>query len=212
MIVKLKTILLICSISLYSVDCLQNDSDSSKARSFQNFNSFCGQSDDFFRCIKVQALKITDSMLSKSSIKLLDGVQIINSNDLSRRQFPRHSSSLTDLSKLSNGEIDAALLENVQNVFSSQSLQVNIPRLLTVGLEDGKKIIEARGKKYKKYLGPFVAALAIKGGILTMVYHSIAIIAGMFESTILARKQVQLLFFCEISNTLVILFRIFHQS
>lgn len=164
-------IVLLCCAALAA-----DQQETDEGRSFQ-LSSLCGESNDFFQCIKVRALKMTNNILSKPSFKLIDGVQLVSTNDVSSRRMSRSSASM-DVSKMTPKEIDAALLENANEILSSEKLQFDVPRLLSSGLEDGKRMIEARGKKYKKYLGPFVAALAIKGGILTMVYHSIAIIAG----------------------------------
>lgn len=168
----LKRIIFLNLCLLSSVYCQQNTSE---ARSFQTQNPFCSNSDDFFKCIKLQALKATNLILNKSSFKLLDGIQIVSDNHLSHKDS-------RNFGDLNNKDLDTALLDNAREILSSQKVQINIPKLLSSGYEDGKRMIEARGKKYKKYLGPFVAALAIKGGILTMVYHSIAIIAGKSSS------------------------------
>lgn len=148
-------------------------------RSFNKIFSKCGQNYEAIKCLKVEALKLTNRMIKEPSISIVDGLKIVpsTSDDESVKSKDAVATE-AELMSLPSSNLNARLLSSARQFFNTHTIQVDVPRVLSNGLSETKSIIEARGKKYKKYLGPFVAALAIKGGILTMVYHSIAIIAG----------------------------------
>lgn len=159
----------------------QNSDSPISERSFNKIFSKCGQNNEAIKCLKVEALKLTNRMIKEPSISIVDGLKIVpttSENDSIKNKDTAASES--DLMSLPSSAINARLFSSARKFFDTHTIQVDVPRVLSTGLSETKNIIEARGKKYKKYLGPFVAALAIKGGILTMVYHSIAIIAGKF--------------------------------
>lgn len=183
--INLQTLFALNICLFCSVICQSNDSE------FKGIDLPCNGNIDIFKCLKLQALKITDTILSKPSMKLINGIKIVSSNDLN--DIGRNVIKKPKISTLKNSDIDEILMENARNIVKNQNLEINFSKILSSGLQEGKNIIESRGKKYKKYLGPFVAALAIKGGILTMVYHSIAIIAGMENFVQITRVQILLL-------------------
>ncbi|XP_052868197.1 uncharacterized protein LOC128274131 [Anopheles cruzii] len=149
-------------------------------RALRKVYSLCEDSDELLQCIKVQALKLTDRAMKLPSIKLLDGMALVKKADGESRSFAATESvaSEQELAKLPSAKIDELLMQRAQRFLDSHQLQLNVPRMLVSGQQETGRLVEEGRKKMKKYLGPFLAAMAIKGGILTMVYHSIAIVAG----------------------------------
>lgn len=184
MSITLETLFVLNVCLFCSVICQSNVSES------QDIDLSCNGKIDIFKCLKLQAIKITESILNKPSMKLINGLQIVSNNDLNDKD--KNILKKPKLSTLTNADIDTILIENARSIVKNQNLEINVSKILSTGLQEGKTIIESRGKKYKKYLGPFVAALAIKGGILTMVYHSIAIIAGTKRFYLNYTKKFQL--------------------
>lgn len=175
-----KTIIIeiIFIVFIVTVECekTNNTENISVSRSFTKLYTTCGQSYNFFQCLKVQALKLADKAINVSHFRLIDGVQIVKKPYLFKSEQAKISSD--ELLKFPAEKIDSLLVETTGRFLKNHEIQVDVPRLLNAGVKESQSFLEARGKKMKKYLGPFVAAVAIKGGILTMVYHSIAIIAG----------------------------------
>lgn len=165
---------LLCFVVMVTTESFYNNRNNT-SRSISKIYSTCGQSNNLVKCIKLQALKLADRANNVPQFKLLDGVEIVKKDE---GELDKFADSQLYSDNLPTDEINSMLINKAGKFFSNHEVQINIPRLLTVGVEKGRELLEGRGKKYKKYLGPFVAALAIKGGILTMVYHSIAIIAG----------------------------------
>lgn len=167
-----------CIVFIVTVECKNYNSteDLSVSRSFSKLYSTCGQSYNFFKCLKVQALKLADRAADIPQFRLLDGVEIVKKPFSLKNENKKISTQ--EALNLPSEKVDSLLVETTGRFLKSHEIQVNIPRLLNAGVKEGQSFLEGRGKKMKKYLGPFVAAVAIKGGILTMVYHSIAIIAG----------------------------------
>jgi Protein of unknown function (DUF1676) len=151
----------------------------SALKAMKKIYSQCENSSDMFKCAKIQVYKLTDRAIKVQNLKLVDGVAIVRKNDITEsRGLKEEHISDNDITRLPSEKVDALLAGRVGKFMATHQLQVNIPQLLTKGITEGRKMVEGRGKKMKKYLGPFLAAIAIKGGILTMVYHSIAIVAG----------------------------------
>lgn len=157
----------------------------STLRIFRKIYNGCEDSDDVLKCLKVQAIKMTDRALRLPNIKLIDGVSLLNnknSNDVnSMRSFgDSRESELeeSDLLQLSGNKVDRVLSDEANKFLETHQLQINVPELLKSSKESGRQLIEEGRKKMKQYYGPFLAAIAIKGGILAMAYHSIAIVAG----------------------------------
>jgi hypothetical protein len=141
--------------------------------------SQCENSSDMFKCAKIQAYKLTDRAIKLQNLKLIDGISIVRKTEVTEsRSMKEDNVPDIEITKLPTEKVTALLAGRASKFMATHQLQVNIPQLLSKGLSEGRKMVEARGKKMKKYLGPFIAAIAIKGGILTMVYHSIAIVAG----------------------------------
>ncbi|XP_053670049.1 uncharacterized protein LOC128720405 [Anopheles nili] len=156
--------------------------EDSTVRALRKVYSLCEDSDELLKCIKVQALKLTDRAIKLPSIKLLDGVAIVKKQDggesASRTLGADPTLSEAELARLPSGKVDELLFQRAQRFMDGHQLQLNVPRMLASGQQETGRLVEEGRKKMKKYLGPFLAAMAIKGGILTMVYHSIAIVAG----------------------------------
>lgn len=147
-------------------------------RAMKKIYNVCENSDEMFKCMKVQALKLTDRALKLPTIKITDGLSIIkkdeaDSDSRSMNQVEFDNETVMDLP---SAQVDDMIVERVNKFMDSHQVAVNVPRLLTSA--ETPRLVEEGRKKMKKMMGPFIAALALKGGILTMVYHSIAIVAG----------------------------------
>lgn len=141
--------------------------------------SQCGSSDNIIKCFKLQAIRLTNRALKLQNIKLLDGLSVIKKSGYrDNRSYKDNSLDDNELNNLTPRKLDDILYERATKLFESHQLQVNLPRLMSFGQNEVGKLIEEGRKKKKKYLGPFLAAIALKAGILKMAYHSIAIVAG----------------------------------
>jgi Protein of unknown function (DUF1676) len=142
-------------------------------RAMKKIYNVCEDSDELFKCMKLQALKLTDRALKLPTIRITEGLAIIKKDD----GIDSRSMSPTEFDNNMPAEkVDDLIVERINKFMDSHEVSVNVPRLLQSA--DAPRLIEEGRKKMKKYMGPFMAALALKGGILTMVYHSIAIVAG----------------------------------
>jgi Protein of unknown function (DUF1676) len=148
-------------------------------RAMKKIYNVCEESDELFKCMKVQALKLTDRALKISNIKITDGLSIIKKDDASQTESRSMGQVDFDSEKvmaMPSAQVDEMIVERVNKFMDSHQVSVNVPRLISSA--ETPRLIEEGRKKMKKYMGPFIAALALKGGILTMVYHSIAVVAG----------------------------------
>lgn len=146
----------------------------SSLNAFSKFYRNCENSDEIFRCIKQQALKLVNRALNLQSIKVVDGVTLLQRDDtVQRKSVDNDVQNEAEVRSLSSDQLDSSLLSGVGRLFTHFQLQLNLPKVFDYTETDD----EARGKR-KKYLGPFLAAIAIKAGILKLVYHSIAIVAA----------------------------------
>jgi hypothetical protein len=147
-------------------------------RAMKKIYTVCEESDELFKCMKIQALKLTDRALKLPNIKITDGLSIIKKEDanLESRSMGHTDFDSEKVTNLPSAQVDEMIVERINKFMDSHQLSVNVPRLLNSA--ETPRLIEEGRKKMKKYMGPFIAAMALKGGILTMVYHSIAIVAG----------------------------------
>lgn len=153
----------------------------SSLNAFTKFYKHCENSEDLFRCIKQQALKLVNRALKLHSVKVIDGVS------LSRREATATSRSMNDIHlpetdsemrSMSSDAIDSALMNGASKALNSFQLQLSLPKVFEqTQFESDSSVEEGRGKR-KKYLGPLLAAMAIKAGVLKLAYHSIAIVAA----------------------------------
>lgn len=151
----------------------------SSLNAFSKFYKHCENSDDILRCIKQQALKLVNRALSLHSIKIIDGVSLLRREENGNRKSINDVQSEEELRNLSSDEIDGTLLNSASKLLTTFQLQLNLPKVFEFGQNEVQQFSEGEGrKKRKKYLGPFLAAMAIKAGILKLAYHSIAIVAA----------------------------------
>lgn len=154
----------------------------SAIRAMKKIYNVCENSEEMLKCVKVQALKLTERALKLPNIKITDGLSIVKKEDeeVENENFGRSAGSSDfdseEAMNLPSEKIDAMLVKGINKFLDTHQVSVNVPRLLSSS--ETPRLVEEGRKKMKKYLGPFLAAMAIKGGILTMVYHSIAIVAG----------------------------------
>lgn len=148
-------------------------------RAMKKIYSVCENSEELFKCMKVQALKLTDRALKLPTIKITDGLSLVKKEDaLESRSLGQQNAEFDNekAMKMTSAEVDDMIVDHINSFMDSHQVAVNVPRLLSS--TETPRLVEEGRKKMKKYMGPFIAALALKGGILTMVYHSIAIVAG----------------------------------
>jgi hypothetical protein len=174
--VKVITSVLLVAIVAHAASSSPADS---AFRAMRKVYSVCENSDELLKCMKVQALKLTERALRLPNIKIADGLSIIRKDDEQETSGRAASSSeitTEEAMQLPSEKIDSLLVAGANKFLDSHQVSLNVPRLLASS--ETPRLVEEGRKKMKKYLGPFLAAMAIKGGILTMVYHSIAIVAG----------------------------------
>lgn len=141
--------------------------------------SSCEDSSDLVKCLKVQAVKITERALKLNNIRLVDGFTVVKAETPEARAFtsePVHSEA--ELSQMSSSALNQKIFSGIDKFVSTHEVDVDVPRLFTFGRQEGARMVEEGRKKMKKFYGPFMGALAIKTAILTMAYNSIAVIAG----------------------------------
>lgn len=172
----LTCVVLIASVANMSV---ASSPAESAFRAMKKIYNVCESSEELFKCMKVQALKLTDRALKLPNIKITDGLSIIKKEDASELESRSMNINEFDNEKvmsLPSAQVDDLIVDRINKFMDTHEVSVNVPRLLTS--TETPRLVEEGRKKMKKYMGPFMAALALKGGILTMVYHSIAIVAG----------------------------------
>jgi hypothetical protein len=146
-------------------------------RAMKKIYNSCESSEELFKCMKVQALRLTERALKVPTIKITDGLSIVKKNgEEEEEEKSRSFVDGNDAMELPSEQVDSMLVERINKFMDSHQVSVNVPRLLASS--ETPRLVEEGRKKMKKYLGPLIAAMALKGGILTMVYHSIAIVAG----------------------------------
>lgn len=148
----------------------------SSLNAFSKFYRNCENAEDIFRCIKQQALKLVNRALNLQSIKVVDGMTLLQ-RDQPQRKANNDVQSEAEIRSLSSDQLDSSLWTGVGSLLSNFQLQLNLPKVIDYAQNEAVEEEEGRGKK-KKYLGPFLAAMAIKAGILKLAYHSIAIVAA----------------------------------
>lgn len=152
----------------------------SSLNAFSKFYKNCENDEDVFRCIKQQALKLVQRAMNLQSIKVVDGVTLLQRDQPSsaeRKSMENDLQSDAEVRSLSSDQLDSSLWTGIGKLMSNFQLQLNLPKVIDYAQNEVVEVEEGRKKK-KKYLGPFLAAMAIKAGILKLAYHSIAIVAA----------------------------------
>lgn len=168
-------------VAIYCVVIINAQRDSeSPVKAIKKIYDNCENDSDFLKCMKIQAIKATDRALKLQNIKVVDGLSMvkkpIQNEGLSRAINEGVHLTDNELGNLPSDKLDNMIFDLISKFINTHQVQLNVPRLFSS--QDTPRLVEEGRKKMKKYLGPFVAAMAIKSGILTMVYHSIAIVAG----------------------------------
>lgn len=178
---------IICAVLCFVVLVKAHNTKPNAANSGSSLNAFskfyknCENDEDVFRCIKQQALKLVQRAMNLQSIKVVDGVTLLSrdqpSNVERKSNVENDLQSDAEVRSLSSDQLDSSLWSGVGKLLSNFQLQLNLPRVIDYAQNEVVEVEEGR-KKRKKYLGPFLAAMAIKAGILKLAYHSIAIVAA----------------------------------
>lgn len=166
-------------VSAHNVKPLPASSGSSNLSAFSKFYKHCENVDDVFLCIKQQALKLVSRAMKLQSIKIVDGVSLLRREEMADAKASNDvPTSEDELRHLSSDEIDGTLLNSASKLLTNFQLQLNLPKVFEYSQNEVSQFAEEGRKKRKKYLGPFLAAMAIKAGVLKLAYHSIAIVAA----------------------------------
>lgn len=150
----------------------------SSLNAFSKFYKHCENADDIFRCIKQQALKLVNRALNLQSMKVIDGVTLLRRDQqqsIQRKSIDNDVQNESEIRSMSSDQLDNSILSGASKLMSTFQLQLNLPKVMEFAQNE---MVEEGRKKRKKYLGPFLAAMAIKAGILKLAYHSIAIVAA----------------------------------
>lgn len=167
-------------VKAHNVKPLPSSSGSSSLSAFSKFYKHCENVDDIFLCIKQQALKLVSRALKLQSIKIVDGVSLLRRDEMvnAKANSNEAPASEEELRNLSSDEVDGTLLNSASKLLTNFQLQLNLPKVFEYSQNEVSQFADEGRKKRKKYLGPFLAAMAIKAGILKLAYHSIAIVAA----------------------------------
>lgn len=139
----------------------------------------CQASDDLVKCLKVQAVRLTERAMKLPSLKVFEGLSVVRAPGAAeQRSFAEPMHTEAELTQMSSSGLSRQIFSGIDRFVNSHEVSVDVPRLLNFGQTEGARMIEEGRKKMKKFYGPFMGALAIKTGILTMAYHSIAVIAA----------------------------------
>lgn len=170
---------ILCLIVVVSAAEEQSTGQNSALSAISKVYTQCETAEDLLNCFKLQAIRLAGRAIKVQNIKLIDGVSVIKRKGFREsRAFNEDLLKSKDLQTMSSKKLDDILYNVACQLMESHQLQVNVPRLMTYGQQEVTSFIEEGRKKKKKYLGPFLAAVALKAGILKMAYHSIAIVAG----------------------------------
>lgn len=137
---------------------------------FDKIFSKCQKNDSTVKCLKVQVLKIVQRALQSKSFGITEGLSIVRADN----EFPNFFNAYLkedQIEKLESTEIDELLYNTTAGFLKTHRVQLNLPKLFQE---------ESRGKKNRKrYGGPILAALAIKGLFMSMAFKGIAMMSGM---------------------------------
>lgn len=172
-------VLLVGAFCVAATFALPQAGHSSPLEAMRRVYANCEASADLVKCLKVQAVKITERALKLPNLKLVDGVSLVRTpGSAQERSFSEPMHAESELNKMSSATLTRQLFSGIDRFVNSHQVSVDVPRLMSFGQTEGARMIEEGRKKMKKFYGPFMGALAIKTGILTMAYHSIAVIAA----------------------------------
>lgn len=127
-------------------------------RAMKRIYNVCEDSDELFKCMKIQALKLTDRALKLPNIKITDGLSIIKKEDASElesRSMGQVDFDSVKVMTLPSAQVDEMIVERINKFMDSHQLSVNVPRLLSSA--ETPRLVEEGRKKMKKYMGPFIA-------------------------------------------------------
>lgn len=177
MLFRTATLLLFYYFVVISAENHGSSTDSAFRAAKKLYNN-CENDSEFFKCMKIQAIKLASRAVKIQDIKVMDGLSFTKKSGATESRSNNILAHINDneLNNFASEKLDKVLFELTKNFVDSHEVNLNIPRLLSS--ENTPRLVEEGRKKMKKYMGPFIAALALKSGILTMVYHSIAVVAG----------------------------------
>lgn len=133
-----------------------SSSTESAFRAMKKIYTVCEDSDEMFKCMKIQALKLTDRALKLPNIKITDGLSIIKKDDanLESRSMGQADFDSEKVTSMPSAQVDEMIVERINKFMDSHQLSVNVPRLLASA--ETPRLIEEGRKKMKKYMGPFI--------------------------------------------------------
>lgn len=141
----------------------------------------CEQTEEVVKCLKEQAIKIADRAIKLPNIVVAEGFNLVKSENAqedarSMHQFDNINEE--QMRSMSSEQLDDVLAEKFSRFFNTHQISLTMKSLLDKSDGSlGRMIEEGRGKM-KKYIGPLLTAIAIKGGFVAMAFNAIALIAG----------------------------------
>lgn len=165
-------------IVLITATTAQEDPTFAGLKVLKRVYNHCEQSTNLLKCLKVQALKFTDRALNSDNINLVDGVEFVREQNAEARSMNDNLTPITEtVNLLPSSQIDSLLIERAQRFFDTHKIQFSVPKLMQ---DDADNVVEGRGKNkdLKKYIGPLIAAITLKGGLLAMTFKAVALLAG----------------------------------
>ncbi|KAG8328295.1 hypothetical protein J6590_000955 [Homalodisca vitripennis] len=154
------------------------------ARSVYKTYKQCEAQASVVGCLKLRALRLIERAIYLENIPVADGVSLVSRPDTQRslNDIPVDENSLPQEVDLRDKRIDSLLWEKIGTFFQTHSVQLQVPKLV----EESKALLEneiddeeqeGRGKK-KKYAGPLLVGLMMKGFMVALAYKALALLAG----------------------------------
>lgn len=142
----------------------------------------CEHSEEIVKCLKQQAVKVTDRAIKMPSIPVISGLNLVKTETKENARSYNKYDNISDeqVKKMSSEELDQVLVEKSARFLNTHQMSFTMSSVLDKAAEGesiGRMIEEGRGK-LKKYMGPILTAIAIKGGFVAMAFQAIALIAG----------------------------------
>lgn len=141
----------------------------------------CEKSEEIVKCLKIQAVKIADRAIKTENITVMDGLAVVKRKDAEGpRSLKSQETSEEEARSMSSDQLDSVIAEKTARFFNTHQVSMSMARLLgpSNGKENLEGMIEEGRGKLKKYIGPILTAIAIKGGFIAMAFQAIAMISG----------------------------------
>ncbi|XP_023020860.1 uncharacterized protein [Leptinotarsa decemlineata] len=144
----------------------------------ENISDRCAKTDDIFKCLKIEAIKVVERALRFEKFNLVDGVSLVSNKRESKVMGFGLNLKETKLEKLDNDQLNDLLGDSTRRFLENYQLEVKMPELET---KESELVEEGRKRKNRRRGGneAMYWALAIKGVFLAVAYKGIAIMSGL---------------------------------